>query len=227
MALVHQATGWQAHVLEFHPVRGIQGASLLPMVGALSDDDKLSALAGLLRRRNHLDYSITQLTNRPAQTGHLGEYIASRVFHIRLHSSATHPGSDGVFTIGPLEGRPVNIKWYACDEGLLDVSTAGPADLVYLVVAGPRRDAISSLGTHRPLLISAVYLFDHGPLTAAISQHGARLGVATSVPRGVWEAAQIYPGGGSGMLPLTDEAARRLALFAPESEKATTEGSIP
>ena len=75
--------------------------------------DDLVQLAGLIRRRNQLEQEITALIQRPAQIGHLGEYIAAHIFDIMLEQSAAHKGFDGRFTDGPLQGRTVNVKWYA------------------------------------------------------------------------------------------------------------------
>src|SRR5262249_49473908 len=101
-------------------------------------DRDLDVLADLLRRRNEIDRIIAAHIGRPAQLGHLGEYIAERIFDIQLHVSAAHPDSDGVFRSGPTAKRPVNVKWYTRDEGLLDLSTRVLDDLLYLVLTGPR-----------------------------------------------------------------------------------------
>ena len=44
------------------------------------------------------------IVGRPALIGHVGEYIASRVFGIALEHSAANKGYDGRFTDGPLAG---------------------------------------------------------------------------------------------------------------------------
>ena len=59
--------------------------------------DDLVQLAGLIRRRNQLEQEITALIQRPAQIGHLGEYIAAHIFDIMLEQSAAHKGFDHIF----------------------------------------------------------------------------------------------------------------------------------
>ena len=52
--------------------------------------------------------SITTLVGRPALIGHLGEYIASRIFDIELEPTAVSKGVDGRFTKGKLSGKRGN-----------------------------------------------------------------------------------------------------------------------
>ncbi len=52
------------------------------------------------------------------------------------------------------------MKTYATHSGLLDVTVADPPDF-YLVVAGPSAPAATSRGTHRPLVIEAIYVLAH------------------------------------------------------------------
>src|SRR5436190_16511565 len=75
--------------------------------------EDLTQLAELIRRRNALGKDITQIIGRPSLIGHLGEYIAARVFDITLEESAINKGFDGRFCKGPLVGKSVNVKWYA------------------------------------------------------------------------------------------------------------------
>ena len=98
--------------------------------------DDLIQLADLIKKRNSLEHEITELIRRPAQIGHIGEYIASRIFHIALEESASRKSIDGRFSDEPLKGCTVNIKWYAMREGLLDITPGAPPDY-YLVLAGP------------------------------------------------------------------------------------------
>ena len=72
----------------------------------------LTRLAALLAAKNQADSGITALIGRPSQIGHLGEWIAARVFDIELHASAATAASDGVFRSGAPAGRTVNVKWY-------------------------------------------------------------------------------------------------------------------
>ena len=71
----------------------------------------LERLADLIKKRNAIAADITDIIGRPAQFGHVGEYIASVIFNIELEESASHKGTDGYFTDGPLSRGSVNIKW--------------------------------------------------------------------------------------------------------------------
>jgi len=174
--------------------------------------DDLERLAELIRTRNRTEGEITAIIGRPAQIGHLGEYIAAKIFSIRLHESAVHKGSDGEFTDGPLAGCSVNIKWYARCEGILDINPAGIPDY-YLVLAGPRADVGSSRGRVRPWVIESVFLFDALKLTEALRRRGVKLGIATSVAQHLWEAAEIYPEAKNGEYSVTEEQRKLLSLF--------------
>jgi hypothetical protein len=59
----------------------------------MSDD--LVRLADLVRERNALELAISALISRPAAIGHIGEFIASRIFGITLEQSASARGIDG------------------------------------------------------------------------------------------------------------------------------------
>ena len=113
----------------------------------ISDD--LPKVAGLLDQRNAIDGEIAAIIQRPMTSGHLGEWIASRVFDIQLESSAAARGIDGRFRNGPLRGKAVNVKWYLKREGILDVADSDELDF-YLVLAGPTSPAVTSRGSTRP-----------------------------------------------------------------------------
>ncbi len=66
--------------------------------------DDLRKLADLIRQRNDLEVEITRIIQRPAQVGHIGEFIAAKVFGIALAFSASEKGSDGRFEEGPFKG---------------------------------------------------------------------------------------------------------------------------
>jgi hypothetical protein len=87
----------------------------------------MEKLAELLRERNRVSSEIANLIGRPALSGHLGEYIASKIFDIQLNASATHKGADGIFRSGSLRGKTVNVKLYGKKEGILDIDHV-PAD---------------------------------------------------------------------------------------------------
>lgn len=180
--------------------------------------EAVARLAELLKARNAIDNIIAGQIGRPAEKGHVGEYIAAQIFGIELEFSASHKGSDGYFVAGPLACRTVNIKWHAKNDGLLDLPTApGKGSLPddYLVLAGPRVPALASRGTARPWVISAVFLFDARQLVGQLQAQGTKLGVATSVRRELWQAAELYPEPRNPRLLVTPEQRALLALFAP------------
>lgn len=174
--------------------------------------NNLPHLAELIRQRNSLECEITALIDRPAAAGHIGEYIASRVFNITLQESATHQGSDGYFSSGALAGRAVNIKWYARREGLLDINPDALPDY-YLVLTGPKAFAISSRGKTRPWIIENVYLFDAPALVDELRQNRAKIGLAASLRQNLWARAEIHSLHNNAMLQLSAEQHTALALF--------------
>lgn len=126
----------------------------------MSDPDSISdlqRLASLIRARNANEVEITRMIDRPARIGHVGEYIASRIFDIALEDSAVHPGSDDRFRSGPFAGRSVNIKMHGKREGLLDINPAYVPDF-HLVLTDPRATVMSSKGAPRPLSVNDVFL---------------------------------------------------------------------
>lgn len=175
--------------------------------------DDLVRLASLIRQRNAAETEITQIIGRPAALGHLGEHVASRIFGIALARSATEKGIDGHFASGPLQGRSVNVKWYAKQEGMLDIARESVPDY-YLVLTGPRSPAAPSRGLSRPWVIAAVYLFDARLLSTHLETHAVKVGVATSVREGLWEQAEIYPMPRNAILSVSDEQRHLLGLFA-------------
>lgn len=175
-------------------------------------DDHLRRLAELIKRRNDVEIEITALIDRPAQLGHLGEYIASQIFAIALQQSAVAKGIDGCFTKGVLAGRSVNIKWYGKQEGVLDI-TPGSLPDYYLVLTGPKGAAVSSRGKTRPWLIRFVYLFDAPALVNTLSFYNLRIGIAASVRQQLWKEAEIYPLQRNPQLLLSEYQRMLLALF--------------
>lgn len=174
-------------------------------------DNQLARIAEFLHQHNAIDQQIAQIIQRPMATGHLGEWIASRIFYIELEPSAVATAIDGRFRTGPLQGRSVNIKWYLKREGLLDMTEANVLDY-YLVMTGPPTAATSSAGTTRPWVIDNVYLFDARQLLAEQRARGVQIGVASSMPSRFWVAAEIYPAE-NPLLPLSADQKALLSLF--------------
>lgn len=184
----------------------------------------LPTLIDLLKERNALDERIARIIGRPATTGHIGEYIAATIFNIALVNSASNRSYDGHFSSGELAGCTVNTKFYTKQESILDLPK--DADLMpevlpdyYLVLTGARLSATSSRGTHRPLVIESIFLFDAKRLVLALKTRknkkgeNVKIGVATSVAKQFWDEAEIYPTQRNNTLILTNEQKNSLALF--------------
>jgi len=176
--------------------------------------EALPLVAGLLRERNAIDAKIAAVVGRPMAAGHLGEWIAARIFDIELESDATTAGFDGRFASGSLIGRTVNVKWYPKHEGLLDLTNSGSVDF-YLVLAGPTAPATHSRGAVRPWCITSVYLFDARELLNDLRGRRVKIGGGSSVRASQWEAAQIYAEPRNPALALQPAQLVRLQLFAP------------
>lgn len=184
----------------------------------------LTLLIELLRERNALDKRIASLIGRPVTTGHIGEYIAASIFGITLENSASNRGYDGRFSDGPLAGRTVDIKYYTKQESILDLPK--DADLrpevlpdYYLVLTGTKSAALSSRGTHRPLVVESIFLLEARKLVRELNLRASKLGrkmkfdLATSVPQQFWDEAELYPAQRNHTLVLTTEQKSLLALF--------------
>ncbi len=177
---------------------------------------RLETLAGLIHRYNNVAAEISGLVGRPAQIGHVGEYIAAAIFNIDLNSSASAKGHDGFFrSPAHLAGRSVNIKWGSLFEGGMDVSPDANLDY-YLAMVGPRATAMTSKCISRPWVISAAYLFDATELRTALTTAGVKIGVATSIRAHLWDAAKIYPEANNPILTLNQTQRDLLSLFAPQ-----------
>lgn len=173
--------------------------------------DYLQQLANLIDTRNQNEREITALIGRPAAIGHIGEHIASRVFNIKLEESANHKGSDGCFCDENLKDKTVNIKWYAFEEGLLDITPESLPDY-YLVLTGLKAGAVSSRGHVRPWTIEKVF-FDAHLLKDELDKTGVKVGIATSVRGHLWKDAEIYPECHNALLHLSQGQREALALF--------------
>ena len=176
------------------------------------DTTTIAHLADLIRTRNAVSKQITALTGRPAQIGHVGEFIAAQLFDIALEPSATNKGFDGRFRSGALAGKTVDVKWYAKREGIVDLRLDDLPDY-YLVLTGPHDAVLTSRGESRPWLIESVYLFEARTLVDAIARRGVKVGIATSVANEYWHQAEVYPTSRSGQFQLTAEQRAALALF--------------
>jgi len=173
---------------------------------------ELEKIADLLKRRRQIDEEISKIISRPSLPSHIGEFIASKVFGIRLKPSAASKGIDGVFVEGPLKGKTVNVKMYGNQEGILDITLKNMADY-YLVLTGPKSQPTTSRGESRPIVISIVYLFKMTDLVHELKKRGVKIGIATSMAKRYWEEARVYPDQVNKAIELTKEQLKLLALF--------------
>ena len=174
--------------------------------------EELNRLTELIRQRNANEEEITALIGRPAAIGHVGEFIASKIFGITLVQSASHKSIDGHFESGALAGRSVNIKWYAKLENILDITPEALPDF-YLVLAGPKSEQMTSRGKVRPWVIESVYCFDALRLVKQLESDKVKIGTATSVKQRLWIEAEVYPKSNNRLIVLSNEQCRLLALF--------------
>lgn len=176
---------------------------------------KIEKLAKLIKDKNSIEDKISAIIERPALTGHVGEYIAEQIFDIKLNISASQKGSDGAFTKGLLAGKTVNVKWHGKQDNLLPIG-ADPSSRpdFYLVMTGPKTGPVSSRGSTRPWCISSVFLFDANQLVGSL--RNTKLSEATSVKSHLWDSAMIYPDGRNSKLKLSDTQKKLLKLFEQE-----------
>lgn len=175
----------------------------------------LYKLSVLLSEMNSLGKRISEITDRPETIGHTGEYIAANVFDIALEESASAKGIDGVFRSSNLAGRTVNAKWYSKLEFMLDINPVAVPDF-YLVMTGPKTPPQSSKGTIRPWIINHVFLLDGSELMIELKARGVKIGVATSVQKHHWQAAEIYPNKRNLTYRMTDEQMGMLHAFGSD-----------
>ncbi len=174
--------------------------------------EDLAKLANLLNEQNKINAQIAEIIQRPAQTGHIGEYIASKIFDIELNQSAAHAGMDGYFRSGILLGKSVDAKYYGKREGLHNVSQNHPPDY-YLIMTGEKTNASSSRGKTRPFSIKLIYLFEARELIERLVSRGVKIGIATSMQKELWSAAEIYPAQTNRKLMLNDGQKQLISLF--------------
>jgi hypothetical protein len=107
-----------------------------------------------------------------------------------------------------------DIRWYLKREGMLDTTESAALDY-YLVLTGSTSPAGSSRGGSRPWCIQAVFLFDARQLRAEQIARGVKRGIASSVIKQQWAAAEIYPSASNSRLPITPHQVEQLKLFVP------------
>lgn len=183
----------------------------------------LRCLAALLTARNVLDCEMTKIIGRPMDKGPFGEFVAARIFDIRLHKKAVVKGHDGCFTVGdykgePLKGRKVEIKYYARCNHDLDMKTGEEKPAFYLVMTGPPKREGEAKGTPAPWVIESVFLFE----TEALERVVVPKTNPVAIKKERWAEAQIYPARNGdftneGQEFVNDERRAALALFGSEA----------
>jgi hypothetical protein len=114
-----------------------------------------------------------------------------------------------------LAGKSVNVKLYPKNQGLLDLPREGSTTADYTLVLTVHRSAVAtSKGTTSPIVVCAVYLFLNDELLATLRVKGVKIGVATSVAKSLWDAAEIYPRRTRTPLSLGERQRELLALLA-------------
>jgi len=78
--------------------------------------EDLTRLAELIRTRNAVAAEIAALIGRPAQLGHVGEYVASRIFDICLCESASRKASGGILHQPSSECAPAEREGSQVDQ---------------------------------------------------------------------------------------------------------------
>lgn len=177
--------------------------------------DSLKKLSTLIDERNTIGKRIAAVIGRPATLGHVGEFIASIIFDIRLEDSASVKAIDGYFRSGDLSGKSVNVKSYGKQESILDITPDHLPDY-YLVLTGPRSVQMSSKGDIRPWLIEYVYFFDAYDLVAKLRNRGVKVGTASSIRKLDWEDAEVYPKQTNHILMIGQHQKEMLKLFSGE-----------
>ncbi len=170
-------------------------------------DEELDRLATLIGAKNEADRAIAEFIGRPATAGNIGEYVAARVFGIRLERSGSNPGHDGVFEDGPLAGKTVNVGTHSRHESMLDVGPH-PCDF-YLVLTGSPGPA-----RNPPWGIDSVFLFETERLMTGLHRRAVKIGVATRVMKADWESARIFPPHPESPLELSARQLGLLDLFS-------------
>jgi uncharacterized protein YciI len=177
---------------------------------------RLNQLSELVARRNAISGEIAAILGRPAQIGHLGEFLAAELFGVELEAAANNRSYDGRFTGGVLAGKTVDVKTYPKREGIIDLRTEHLPDY-YLVIAGPKSTVASSRGQDRPWIIDSIHLFDAKALVEALLAKGLRVSVAASVSAELWAPAEVYPDNVCQLLALRPEHEQWLAAFGRQT----------
>jgi len=172
----------------------------------ISDD--FQVVSKCIKQRNMIELEVSKITKRPFIIGHIGEYIASEIFDIKLNASATEKISDGIFSSGKFQNKSVNIKYYSRKGRGLDLSSTVHPDY-YLVLMGSSKSKESC-----PWDIENVYIFESKTLLGYLNKK-VKIGIATSVKKEYWESALVYSSYLHENSKTSEEIQEKLKLFKP------------
>lgn len=192
------------------------------MPPATESQGQLEELAFLLKVSNQIQSRIARMIGRPCLTGHLGEWLASKLFDIELCESATQAGFDGRFRTGPLKGKSVNIKWYLKRANEVDLTKERDRPDYYLVMTGPPSRELTSKGSSRPWALDSAFLFEARSLHEDLESRGLFIGVGSSVRTELWGPAQVFPPVPNSPLEILPEQEESLKAFHSSSLAGNT-----
>ena len=154
--------------------------------------EQIKEFSELINQRNEIDHKIVKYTRRPAEKGHIAEWVASKAFPINLNERGNQSEYDGIFNSGDLKGKYVDIKYHAVNNHIMNINSKLTSEVYLLVFTGPYESAQSSKGKDRPFCISNIYLFNENELYEKL-KNWVKISVATSVRKTYWEEKEIYP----------------------------------
>ena len=129
-------------------------------------------------------------------------------------TSGSHPGYDGVFTIGPLAGNTVNSRPTAAT--IRPRPQPHPCDY-YLVLTGSGRACAGVVLGYR----FGFPVRKRGRLLATLTARRIKIGTTTSVRKADWEAARVFPSQQAPPLQLSESQLAQLALFSSQTTRST------
>jgi len=95
---------------------------------------------------------------------------------------------------------------------MLDINPEALPDF-FLVMTGPKALEMTSKGGIRPWLIDYVFLFNAAELMIELNARGVKIGIATSVQKHEFQAAEIFPNKRSMVYRMTDDQMGKLLAF--------------
>lgn len=85
-------------------------------------DAEIDQIAELVRERNEIDEKIAKIISRPMTAGHLGEWLAARIFGIDLQPTAVTAAFDGRCGCSRYRRRP---DLSGCSSSRVDLPLPG------------------------------------------------------------------------------------------------------